>query len=173
MDHKDQRAHALITIAVSKYLGKILKDAEDDAKTWLLENEMEPNSKLPAVVNGEDVATISREKITKSTAVQVTDPVAFGEWLEANGYEVKWKRVPADYLTAPTFVKSVLEQLEQDSPGELPDGINLVEKTTGGRISARQTEKQRARLENNIASIREIVHQIDAGRLVLEAGETE
>lgn len=173
MDHKTQRDHALITIAVSKYLGKILKDAENDAKTWLLENEMEPNSKLPAVVNGEDVATITRENIKKETVGQVTDPIAFGEWLEANGHEVKWTRVPADFVTAPTNVKSVLEKLEKDSPGELPDGITLVEKTTGGRISARQTEKQRSRLENNIASIREIVHQIDAGRLVLEAGETE
>lgn len=173
MNHKEQRDHALATIAVAKYLGKIIKDAEDDAKTWLLENEMEPNSKLPAVVNGADIATVSRAKITEQTDVKVTDPVAFGEWLEDNGYEVKWKRVPAEYATAPTFVEQVLRALETTSPGELPDGVTLVEKTSGGYISARQTEKQRENLEQHVSTVREIVEQINTGRLALGAGETE
>ena len=150
---RDARRAALQTLALAKWLQERAKDLakplEDEAKHWLSENDMDPGTRLLAYVDEEEVATVSRSKVTDRQNIIVEDEEAFGEWLIENGHENPFQVRLADWARQPSFLEAVIVKAE----GEVPDGVIVSVRRTGGTVAVRQSEGQRENLEAAISAL--------------------
>ena len=127
-------------LAVASYLKKAAADVESGLKAELLD-VMEPGDRKMATIEGVEVATITRAKLTEVAGFVVTDDVALADWCEANGHSdgVRTVRTVHDWKVAELLRKA-------GETGEVPDGVTYETRTRGGYISARQTDTQKTNL---------------------------
>ena len=167
---KDARRAALQTLALAKWIQESAKNiagpAEADAKAWLRDNELAPGDRSYALIDGDEVATVSRSKITTRPNITITDETAFGHWLVEQGHENPWQMRLADWARQQSFIEGVIKHAD----GEVPDGIEFTERTTGGSVSVRQTDTQREALEKHISALHEVMATFDTLTQV-EGGE--
>ena len=137
-------------LALVKYIADTVK-AEDARLREALAAEMHPGDRRHAALSpaADSIATISRAEVRQTTTLAVTDPAALLEWAEANGHAdaVITTRALAEWFTAAANLEALVS-----TTGEIPDGVEVVEKRTGGYLRIGQTEKQRDTLRGQIAS---------------------
>lgn len=167
---RDARRAATQTLALAKWVlaraADVAKPLEAEAKEWLAENDLDPGMRLPALIDGDEVATISRSKIADRQNIIVEDEEAFGEWLVKNGHENPFQVRLHDWAKQPSFLEAVVVKAE----GEVPDGVIVSTRRTGGTVSIRQSDAQRENLEKHIEALQAITDTFDALG-ALEAGE--
>lgn len=144
---------ALRRAAIAAHVAKMASQEKRKVLNELME-VMAPGDRSYAMVNGEQVGTIS---ITTTTpAYQVTDERALVRWLEWNKPDAVHK-VPAPWFTAKAALDGFIKQT-----GEIPDGVELV--TPDPRISARISTAQED-------VIRELISTGDISLIEIEAPE--
>lgn len=125
----------LARAAVAQWLIRTAKAGLDQAKADLV-GEMLPGDRMHARIDGKDVATVTITDPQPKEVIQVTDEKAFTEWVAENHPEVIVPSVP-DWFSAEGNLKVLIAK-----SGEMPDGVEVVEKvakpTTQVRISIRQ-----------------------------------
>lgn len=124
---------ALRRAAIAAHVAKVASQEKKKAINELME-VMTPGDRSYAMVNGEQVGTIS--VTTATPAYQVTDEQALVRWLEWNKPDAI-HRVPAPWFTAKAALDGFIKQT-----GEIPDGVELVtpEPRISTRVSAAQEE---------------------------------
>ena len=133
-------------MALIKRISDIVKDAEAATKEALTD-EMEPGDRKRVAIDGVQVATISRAEHKTTLAPVITSEAALIGWMKANGHEdavVVRETIPDWWITG--------ELAEITATGELPNGVDITEKTTGGYVSVRMTADQKAALDHILAS---------------------
>lgn len=163
---RQARQQALQTLALAKWLKETVKDTvgplEKQAKAWLIENDLDPGTRIPARVGDEDVATVSYTNPEEKITPAVTDETAFGAWLEEQGHTNIWEQRLTEQYRAPGFLTHLLDTLE----GELPDGVDVRTTQAAPYITVRQTPKQANALTEAVDALRSLetaVHQITTG----------
>lgn len=163
---RQARQQALQALALAKWLKDTVADTvnplERAAKEWLIQNDLDPGSRVPAKIGDLDVATVSLTNPKPKLHATIEDEEEYGEWLEAQGHTNLWERRLRDHYTAPTFLTKLVEQLE----GEVPDGVAVSETQSDPYIRVGQTEKQADALKSAIEALRAletVVEQITSG----------
>lgn len=163
---RQARQQALQTLALAKWLRTAVADTvgplEKQAKAWLVENDLDPGTRVPARVGDQDVATVSYTNPEEKIAPAVTDETAFGAWLEEQGHTNIWEQRLTEQYRAPGFLTQLLDTLE----GELPDGVDVRTTQAAPYITVRQTPKQANALTEAVEALRSLetaVHQITTG----------
>ena len=110
-------------LAIVTTMQKMLKERESILRGYLVEN-IDPNNHIDTMVG--DV-TYKRGADSKW---HVKDPVAFAEWLKANGEAGSVETVvfPLEFITKP----DAIEKLVRDHGGEQPEGVEY----SGGRADS-------------------------------------
>jgi len=159
---REARQAALQTLALAKWLQESAKQIavplEKEAKAWLAENDMDPGSRHYARIDDDQVATVSRSDLREVTNILIEDEDAFGAWLIANGHDNPFQMRLHDWARQPAFLEAVIKKAE----GEVPDGVAVSKKVTGGSMNVRQSDTQREALERHIAGLRQISESFDA-----------
>lgn len=132
------RDEALKLAAIAKLFSNLAKTADNRAKA-ILDGHLGPGDRTAARDGRTEYATISRAKISEKDTLTIDDEEALIAWLERNQDGDGIIRRVADWKRA-DLEASVL------NGGELPDGTNIITRTTGGGISVRQSEKQATNL---------------------------
>ena len=167
---KDAKRAAMQTLALAKWIQESAKNLagpmEAEAKAWLRDQELEPGDRSYASIDGDEVATISRAKLTTRTVLTIVDEAAFGHWLIEQGHEDPWQMRLKDWAKTASFIEGVMKHAD----GEIPDGVALEERHGGGSVSVRQTDTQRAALEKHIAALHEVTATFDS-LIQIEGGD--
>lgn len=161
MNPADGKEIALGVLAVGQYFTKLsieqIKPVMDAAKAYLLEHHSRNDKNWTAIIDGEEVATVTPSKPGEKWAI--TDPIAWGRWLETSGRDRDpWEMGVKKRVLSPAYLRVVMESVEDT--GEVPDGVELVEKTPS--VSVRISDKQRKNLRRlqEVAGIESAVHLI-------------
>lgn len=157
LPERDARRAALQTLALAKWVQdqarQLAKPLEEEAKAWLAEHVLDPGSRIPAMIDEDEVATISRSKKGTRHTYEVEDEQAYGDWLVEHGHQSPFEVRLAGWATNPGLLQDLIEK-----DGEVPDGVRVTTTVTGGSVSVRQTPTQRESLEAHV----EALHQITA-----------
>lgn len=163
---RQARQQALQTLALAKWLKETVKDTvnplEKAAKAWLIENDLDPGTRVPARVGEQDVATVSYTNPEEKATPTITDEAAFGAWLEERGHTNIWEQRLAEHYRAPGLLTQLIDKLE----GELPDGVDVRTTQAAPYITVRQTPKQANALTEAVEALRSLetaVQQITTG----------
>lgn len=127
-------------LAVIKHIRDITATTERDTKTSIAEL-MEPGDRKRAALEGEQIATVSRAEYKTAEALTVTDPALLLEWVKHNGHDDAIVESLAPWFTAPANLEALVAKT-----GEVPDGVEVMQKETGGGVSVRQTPAQKEAL---------------------------
>ena len=169
LPEKDARRAATQTLALAKWVQdqarQLAKPLEEEAKQWLAENALDPGSRVPALIDGDEVATISRSKRTIRRTYEIEDEQAYGDWIIENGHKNPFEIRLADWARSQNHIAALAE-----AQGELPDGVKMRTTETGGSVAVRQTDTQRDNLEQHISALRQITDTFDT--LLVEGDES-
>lgn len=170
LPHKEARARALQTLALAKWVTKtaaaLASPLEKEAKEWLRVNDLDPGSRVPAMIDDANVATISRSVVKERRTISVDDEQAYGDWLVENDHDNPFEVRLVPWATSAPFLETLIDSLN----GELPDGVSVHTSTTGGTVTVGQTDAQREALEQKISHLRSLLETFDA-LTEIEAGE--
>lgn len=168
LPEKDARRAALQTLALAKWIQdqakNLARPLEEEAKMWLAEHVLDPGARVPALIDDDEVATVSRSKRTTRRTYEITDEQAFGDWLVAQGHSSPFEVRLADWAKNPALLQDLAEK-----DGELPDGVTVSTSHGGGTVSVRQTPAQRGNLEEHVAALQQLTTTFDA--LAIENGD--
>ena len=103
-----------------------LEKLEDEALIDL----MDAGESRNAMIDGRVVARIEKTKGSAGNRFKIKDPLAYGAWLHANGYDDNVYAAPLPTDVAKT--KSFIDRVVSEHEGELPDGVEV----DGGRPAA-------------------------------------
>lgn len=164
---RQARQQALQTLALAKWLKDAVRTVvtplETAAKGWLIENDLDPGSRVPARVGEHDVATVSYSNPEAKITPSIIDETVFGAWLEDQGHTNIWERRLTEQYVAPSFLSKLVADLE----GELPDGVDVRVTQADPYITVRQSPKQAQALEDAVEALRALgaaVEQITSGK---------
>ena len=134
------QAEALVRASVAKWLSKESKTAMEAAKESLLVH-MGPGGKLHAYIGGLDLGTVSVTDPQPREVLAITDEKAFTAWVKANHPDAMVETV-APWFAATANLTALIAH-----SGEMPDGVELTEKTSAPTVQVRLSEAQIANLE--------------------------
>ena len=134
------QAEALVRASVGQWLTKASKAAMEAAKPSLLEH-MGPGGKLHAYIGGLDLGTVSVTDPQPREVLAITDEKAFTAWVKANHPDAMVETV-APWFAATANLTALIAH-----SGEMPDGVELTEKTSAPTVQVRLSEAQIANLE--------------------------
>lgn len=127
-------------MAAVKYLKDVIATEEVRVKA-ALEAELEPGDRKMATLEGAEIGTITRAKLGTKERVVVTSEPALLAWCKANGQEDAIVTRLADWFTAEANLAALIAKT-----GELPDGVDIETRESGGYISVRQSDTQKDNL---------------------------
>lgn len=130
---------ALARAAVAQWLAKTAKAGLDQAKAEII-GELLPGDRMHAQIDGKDVATVSVTDPKVREVVTVTDPKAFAEWVQEY-YPDAIVPTVADWFCAEGNLKAVIA-----GKGEVPPGVDIVEKVGSPTVQVRLSIAQEANL---------------------------
>lgn len=87
----------------------------------IVEDMMEPGETLNVMFGDVYAGKVEKTKGSPGNKWKVKDPLAYGMWLEQNGYGTAVYGVPMPQETAKT--RSFLDHVIAEHGGELPDGV--------------------------------------------------
>lgn len=118
-DRPDDQLRQLVAVGtvIAARANAIVKEA----KTNLMDR-IEPGEHPHAVFGGVSLGELTRTKGGDEGRYKVSDPVAFGGWLKANGFADYFEELPVATRDAadPGWLRNLIEK---DMEGEIPDGV--------------------------------------------------
>lgn len=128
---------------------------------------MEPGSKMTAYVDGMEVATISRSKVTAGEPkLTVIDERRLVAWLQT--HEPVWYEANIQPRLPEWVGERELETFIEHNDGELPPGVGVVETAAkGGALTVRMTPAQ----EDNYTQL--FTRMVEATKLITDGGEEQ
>lgn len=132
--------------ALVKRLVDIVKIAETEVKTLLLD-EMATGDRKYVEIDGERVATISRSAAKYQEFPVIRSERELIAWMKSNGHEesVQVRETIPDW-----WIKNNLTEIIK--AGEVPDGVIIDAKESGGYITVRQTQDQAEAIDGILAA---------------------
>lgn len=134
--------------AAAKYVADIAKTRELAVKDALLEH-IDPGDRKTVLAGDADIATVTRAKYVNKTTAIVTDEAALIEWARTHDHEHVITEALPGWFVRPENLEALIEHRR----GEIPDGVELIERKTGGYLSIRQSTAQKATLVKHAALI--------------------
>lgn len=118
-DRPDDQLRQLVAVGtvIAARANAIVKEAKAN-----LMDRIEPGEHPRAVFGGVSLGELTRTKGGDGGRYRVSDPVAFGGWLKANGFADYFEELPVATRDAadPGWLRNLIEK---DMEGEIPDGV--------------------------------------------------
>ncbi|MCR2051794.1 hypothetical protein NSA19_02780 [Actinomyces bowdenii] len=125
--------------AVAQWLSRTARDGMATAKAAILEH-MGPGDRVHARIDGIDVATVSVTDPKPRETIAVTDPKAFAEWVQEHHPDAIVPTV-ADWFSTEGNLKALIA-----AKGEVPPGVDIIEKVGAPTVQVRLSAEQEANL---------------------------
>ena len=138
----DQR---MARLAAATHLTKRLRALIDEDRAVILA-DIPAGERRKAIVDSQEIGTITTTQPKTTEKIAVTDPVAYAEWLMECDKLDMIHLMPTEWACGETVIRGLI-----DDGGEIPDGVTITETTGRPTVQVRISDAQAAAIDELMA----------------------